>query len=110
VTTGSPNLRIAALLLGLTLPYGCAAPQQASKPGEPPPVSVHLPVMESSDVDVRAQPPVIQPEMALPPPHPSESGVEEGKARSLELIRIESGGTKPHKPAEDVPPEAGDRP
>jgi hypothetical protein len=34
--------------------------------------------------------------------------VEEGKARSLELIRIERGGAKPQKPAADVPPEAGE--
>jgi hypothetical protein len=92
----------------MTLAGGCAAPQKAAKQDEPPPVSVHLPLMESTDVDVRAQPPVVQPEMALPPPHPSESGVEEGKARSLEIIRIERGGAKPQKPAAEVPPEAGE--
>jgi hypothetical protein len=101
---------VAVLLAGMTFAWGCAAPQKAAKPGEPPPFSVHLPAMEATDVDVRAQPPAVQPELALPPPHPSASGVEEGKARSLEMIRIERGGAKPHKPAEDVPPEAGDRP
>ena len=106
---GTLNGGAAALLLGLALSCGCAGPGQVAKPDEPePPLSVHLPVMETTDKEFRAQPPVVQPEMALPPPHPSESGVEEGKARSLELIRIERGGAKPQKPAAEVPPEAGE--
>ena len=108
---GSWNRGAGALLLGLVLLCGCAAPGKGAKPDQPePPFSVHLPVMETTDMDVRSQPPVVQPELALPPPHPSDSGVEEGKARSLNLLEIRHDGGKGSGPPANVPTEPEQKP
>ena len=97
--------RAAALLLGFALLCGCAAPGKGAKPDQPePPVSVHLPVLETTDMDVRSQPPTVKPELTLPPPHPDD--VEEGKARSLNLLEIHHGGGKPSRPPESAPQES----
>src|SRR5512134_532360 len=108
---GSGKSRATAVLLGMALLYGCAAPGQKVKPDQPePPFSVRLPVLETKDMDVRAEPPVVQPELALPPPHPSASGVEEGNARSLRMLDIHRGGGKSSRPPAGAPPEPDEKP
>ena len=100
---------LAALFLGLALMYGCAAPVKGAKPDQPePPFSVHLPILETTDMDVRSQPPTVQPELALPPPHPDD--VQEGKARSLNLLEIRHGGGKSSHPPASVPIEPDEKP
>lgn len=106
---GSGTVRAAALLLGLALLCGCAGPRQGAKPDQPePPVSVHLPIVETTDMEVRSQPPVVQPELALPPPHPDD--VQEGKARSLNLLEIHHDGGKASRPSGGAPPETDGKP
>ena len=108
---GSCNgkFRAAILLIGLALMYGCAAPVKGAKPDQPePPFSVHLPILETTDMDVRSQPPTVQPELALPPPHPDD--VQEGKARSLNLLEIRGGGGKGSHPPATVPIEPDEKP
>ena len=103
------DLRIGlAVLLALGSLAGCAASRAAAPKEEPGGVSVHLPALEPVDLETRTQPPSVQPELTLPPPHPDD--VEEGKARSLELMRIERGGGKPPKPAGTSPPEPEGKP
>ena len=105
----SGTLRAAALLLGLALLCGCAGPREGAKPDQPePPFSVHLPILETTDMDVRSQSPVVQPELSLPPPHPSD--VEEGKARSLKLLDIHHDGGKPSRPPVSAPQETPEKP
>lgn len=106
---GSWNRGAGALLLGLVLLCGCAAPGKGAKPDQPePPFSVHLPVMETTDMEVRSQPPTVQPELVLPPPHPDD--VEEGKSRSLNLLEIHRGGGKGSHPPATTPPEPDEKP
>ena len=106
---GIGKLGAAALLLGLALLCGCATPRQGAKPEQPEqPLSVHLPVMETTDKEFRAQPPAVQPQLALPPPHPDE--VEEGKARSLNMLEIRHDGGKASRPSGGAPPEADEKP
>ena len=103
------NRGAVALLLGFVLQCGCAAPGKEAKPDQPEsPVSVHLPILETTDMDVRSQPPVVQPELVLPPPHPDD--VEEGKARSLKLLEIQRGGRKGSRPPTSAPPEVQGEP
>lgn len=108
---GNGTVRAAVVLLGMALLCGCAAPGQEVKPDQPePPFSVRLPLLETKDMDVRAEPPAVQPELALPPPHPSASGVEEGNARSLRMLEIHHGGGKSSRPPAGTPAEPDEKP
>lgn len=86
----------------------CAGPQPAVKKEEPAGISVHVPALEPMDIETRTQPPVVQPQVVLPPPHPD--AVEEGKARSLKLIEIQHGGGIPSRPPGSAPEDIPEKP
>jgi hypothetical protein len=92
---------VAVALIAMAFFVGCAAAHPAPKKEEPAGVSVHVPALEPMDIETRTQPPVVQPELSLPPPHPSD--VEEGKARSLNLLEIHHDGGKPSRPPASAP-------
>jgi hypothetical protein len=109
------RVRAGALaLIALGFLAGCAASRATGTKEEPSGVSVHLPAADTLDVEIRSEPPVVQPELSpLPSPHsdvvPGDD-VEEGKARSLNLIDIHLDGGKPQKPAGSAPPEESGKP
>lgn len=99
---------VAQALVAMAFLAGCSASRPAEKKDEPAGVSVHIPGLEPMDIETRTQPPVVQPELALPPPHPDD--VEEGKARSLRLLDIRRDGGKSSRPPASAPPEAQEEP
>ena len=94
-------LRIAVLLalLGGLLLGGCAAPQKAAKPGEPPgnPLTVRLPVGTELKVEQDTPPPAAEQSIA-------PIDVQEGKAHSLKLFQIDLGYVKTSPTAAEEPP------
>jgi len=97
---------LAVLALGFLA--GCAASHPGEKKDDPAGVSVHLPALEPMDIETRTQPPAVQPALVFPPPYPDD--VEEGKARSLNMLEIHHDGGKASRPSGGAPPEADGKP
>ena len=98
---GSGKLRAAAVLFGVALLCGCAAPQQQAvkdKEKKPTPLSVHLPVLETQETDARKTPPGAQPQL-------QPTDVDDGINRSLNIVEIQFYLGKPTAPQAAGPPD-----
>ena len=96
------KLRAAAVLFGFALLCGCATPQQQAvkdKEKQPPPMSVHLPVLETQETDARKTPPGAKPQL-------NPTDVDDGIARSLNIVEIQFYLQKPTAPPTAGPPDA----